>query len=77
MKSWNITDVSMYVVLQQGRTPKECLRTFDASVPQECQSLRISFFECKRSLVRKFMIKKKKKGTAQGKIISEKEFFST
>ncbi|XP_046747416.1 cytochrome c oxidase assembly factor 5 [Diprion similis] len=33
------------------RTPKECLRTNDATVPDKCQALRITFFECKRSLL--------------------------
>jgi len=33
------------------KTPKECLVTNDPSVPQECHALRVSFFECKRSLV--------------------------
>ncbi|XP_015584796.1 cytochrome c oxidase assembly factor 5 isoform X1 [Cephus cinctus] len=33
------------------RTPRECLRITDGSVPEECQALRVSFFECKRSLL--------------------------
>lgn len=33
------------------KTPRECLKATDGSVPAECQALRYSFFECKRSLL--------------------------
>ncbi|CRL04584.1 CLUMA_CG017653, isoform A [Clunio marinus] len=33
------------------KTPKECLNMHDGSVPNECQVLRNTFFECKRSLL--------------------------
>ncbi|PSN53353.1 Cytochrome c oxidase assembly factor 5 [Blattella germanica] len=33
------------------KTPRECLQSFDPSVPNECQALRTTFFECKRSLL--------------------------
>ncbi|XP_065170983.1 cytochrome c oxidase assembly factor 5 [Atheta coriaria] len=33
------------------KTPRECLNTFDGTVPMECQVLRNTFFECKRSLL--------------------------
>ena len=33
------------------KTPRECLNTHDGSVPTECQVLRNTFFECKRSIV--------------------------
>ena len=34
---------------KEGRTPKDCLQAGD--VPDECQQLRMSFFECKRSIL--------------------------
>ncbi|XP_067000198.1 cytochrome c oxidase assembly factor 5 [Anabrus simplex] len=33
------------------KTPRECLRVTDGSVPDECMALRMTFFECKRSLL--------------------------
>lgn len=33
------------------KTPRECLRVDDGSVPTECQALRNLFFECKRSML--------------------------
>lgn len=33
------------------RTPRECLRTHDVSVPDECFSLWYTFVECKRSII--------------------------
>lgn len=33
------------------KTPRECLNTHDESVPTECQVLRNTFFECKRSML--------------------------
>lgn len=33
------------------KTPRECLNMNDGSVPNECQVLRNTFFECKRSIV--------------------------
>ncbi|PNF38329.1 Cytochrome c oxidase assembly factor 5 [Cryptotermes secundus] len=38
-------------VKKQKKTPRECLKSFDASVPNECYALRTTFFECKRSLL--------------------------
>lgn len=37
--------------LQYHRTPRECLKANDGSVPTECMALRNTFFECKRSMV--------------------------
>jgi len=34
---------------ERNKTPLECLQTND--VPQECQALRVAFFECKRSIL--------------------------
>ncbi|CAH1373890.1 cytochrome c oxidase assembly factor 5 [Tenebrio molitor] len=33
------------------KTPKECLKAQDGTVPLECYALRNTFFECKRSLL--------------------------
>ncbi|XP_076251060.1 cytochrome c oxidase assembly factor 5 isoform X1 [Rhynchophorus ferrugineus] len=33
------------------KTPRECLKANDGTVPTECQVLRNTFFECKRSLM--------------------------
>ncbi|XP_044739365.1 cytochrome c oxidase assembly factor 5 [Chrysoperla carnea] len=33
------------------KTPRECLSVTDGSVPNQCQVLRRTFFECKRSLL--------------------------
>uniref|UniRef100_D1FQ48 Cytochrome c oxidase assembly factor 5 n=1 Tax=Simulium nigrimanum TaxID=683695 RepID=D1FQ48_SIMNI len=33
------------------KLPRECLNTFDGSVPENCLVLRKTFFECKRSLL--------------------------
>ncbi|XP_030746933.1 cytochrome c oxidase assembly factor 5 [Sitophilus oryzae] len=33
------------------KTPRECLKTSDGTVPDECYALRNTFFECKRSLL--------------------------
>ncbi|KAF5273465.1 hypothetical protein FQA39_LY07482 [Lamprigera yunnana] len=38
-------------VKRDKKTPRECLKTTDGSVPTECQALRNTFFECKRSLL--------------------------
>lgn len=35
----------------EKKTPRECLNRVDGSVPTECQVLRNTFFECKRSLL--------------------------
>jgi len=35
--------------LKSHKTPLQCLQ--DNEVPQECQALRVAFFECKRSLL--------------------------
>ncbi|XP_011305228.1 cytochrome c oxidase assembly factor 5 [Fopius arisanus] len=35
----------------QKKTPKECIRTTDGSVPEDCQALRYVLYECKRSLI--------------------------
>ncbi|CAD7088300.1 unnamed protein product [Hermetia illucens] len=36
---------------KEKKTPKECLRRTDHTVPEECYALRNTFFECKRSLL--------------------------
>ena len=36
---------------QERRTPKDCLKSRDPSVPDECFALLNTFFECKRGLV--------------------------
>ncbi|KAG5320542.1 COA5 factor, partial [Acromyrmex heyeri] len=33
------------------RTPKECLRSQDSTVPDECFALQRTFFECKHSII--------------------------
>ncbi|XP_043278450.1 cytochrome c oxidase assembly factor 5 [Venturia canescens] len=33
------------------RTPRECLKANDGSVPDACTALRLTFFECKRSII--------------------------
>ncbi|XP_050306985.1 cytochrome c oxidase assembly factor 5 [Anthonomus grandis grandis] len=33
------------------KTPRECLKVTDGTVPTECMALRNTFFECKRSLL--------------------------
>lgn len=33
------------------KTPRECLRTNDPSVPEKCHRLAYLFFECKRSVL--------------------------
>ncbi|CAH0390324.1 unnamed protein product [Bemisia tabaci] len=33
------------------RTPKECLKAKDGTVPEECYALYNTFFECKRSIL--------------------------
>ncbi|XP_071441301.1 cytochrome c oxidase assembly factor 5 [Hetaerina americana] len=38
-------------VKKSGKTPRECLKIKDPSVPDECYALRTTFFECKRSLL--------------------------
>ncbi|KAB0802493.1 hypothetical protein PPYR_04679 [Photinus pyralis] len=38
-------------VKRDKKTPRECLKTSDGSVAYECQALRNTFFECKRSLL--------------------------
>ncbi|XP_017885392.1 cytochrome c oxidase assembly factor 5 isoform X1 [Ceratina calcarata] len=35
----------------QRRTPRECLKSKDPSVPEECYALYVSFFECKHSII--------------------------
>ncbi|XP_063991315.1 cytochrome c oxidase assembly factor 5 [Diachasmimorpha longicaudata] len=35
----------------QRKTPKECIKATDGSVPEDCQALRFVLYECKRSLV--------------------------
>lgn len=39
------------IILQQKKTPRQCLSVKDGSVDDECFALRNAFFECKRSLV--------------------------
>lgn len=34
------------------RSPQECLKEHHEQLPEECQLLRKSFFECKRGMVR-------------------------
>ncbi|XP_011687055.1 PREDICTED: cytochrome c oxidase assembly factor 5 [Wasmannia auropunctata] len=36
---------------QYKRTPRECLRSQDGTVPDECFALRNTFFECKHSII--------------------------
>ncbi|GAB0090813.1 Cytochrome c oxidase assembly factor 5 [Sergentomyia squamirostris] len=36
---------------KEGKTPRECLKRTDGSVPAECHALRTTFFECKRSIL--------------------------
>ncbi|BES93869.1 Cytochrome c oxidase assembly protein PET191 [Nesidiocoris tenuis] len=38
-------------VKKDKKTPRECLRINDATVPAQCQVLRNLFFECKRSML--------------------------
>jgi len=38
-------------VRKDRRTPRDCLRSRDPSVPEECYKLRTLLFECKRSLI--------------------------
>lgn len=39
-------------VKKDGNTPRQCLMLGnDPSIPGECQVLRVTFFECKRSLL--------------------------
>ncbi|EZA61957.1 hypothetical protein DMN91_003738 [Ooceraea biroi] len=33
------------------RTPKECLKTYDGTVPEKCYALRNVFFDCKHSII--------------------------
>jgi len=37
--------------LQNGFSPKECLQEGKPGISEECRSLQVAFFECKRSLV--------------------------
>ncbi|XP_055706024.1 cytochrome c oxidase assembly factor 5 [Phlebotomus papatasi] len=36
---------------KERKTPRECINRTDGSVPIECQALRNTFFECKRSIL--------------------------
>ncbi|XP_055626784.1 cytochrome c oxidase assembly factor 5 [Toxorhynchites rutilus septentrionalis] len=36
---------------KEKKLPRECLSRTDGSVPDECQALRVTFFECKRSML--------------------------
>lgn len=47
----DFADRLMVIVFQHKKTPRECLRVTDGTVPTECQALRNTFFECKRSIV--------------------------
>ncbi|ODN01948.1 Cytochrome c oxidase assembly factor 5 [Orchesella cincta] len=38
-------------VKKNHKTPRECLKVDDGSVPQDCIILRQTFFECKRALL--------------------------
>lgn len=49
--SWEFVDRLMAIVFQHKKTPRECLKVTDGTVPTECQVLRNTFFECKRSMV--------------------------
>ncbi|KYM97483.1 Uncharacterized protein C2orf64 like protein [Cyphomyrmex costatus] len=33
------------------RTPKDCLRSYDGTVPDECFALHRTFFDCKHSII--------------------------
>ncbi|OAD56094.1 Cytochrome c oxidase assembly factor 5 [Eufriesea mexicana] len=35
----------------QRRTPLDCLKNRDPSIPDECYALRLTFFECKHSIL--------------------------
>ena len=51
--SCTTVSTTYYLLLQDRHTPKECLMLGPhPSVPEQCQSFRVAFFECKRSLVR-------------------------
>lgn len=39
-------------VMKQGHLPSECLKDHYNDLPEECQSLRMATFECKRGMVR-------------------------
>lgn len=39
-------------VMKQGHLPSECLKDHYKDLPEECQSLRMATFECKRGMVR-------------------------
>lgn len=49
--SGEFVDLCVVIIFQHKKTPRECLRVNDGTVPTECQVLRNTFFECKRSLV--------------------------
>ena len=39
-------------VMKQGHLPSECLKDHYNELPEECQSLRMATYECKRGMVR-------------------------
>ncbi|EJD53837.1 hypothetical protein AURDEDRAFT_52741 [Auricularia subglabra TFB-10046 SS5] len=38
-------------VQKDGRLPSDCLKNHSNELPEECQLLRLSMFECKRSML--------------------------
>lgn len=38
-------------VTKEGRLPSDCMKNHALELPEECQLLRLSMFECKRSMV--------------------------
>lgn len=41
---------------QEKVLPRDCLKRHDNTVPEECHALKYTFFECKRSIVRKLSL---------------------
>ncbi|KYN11207.1 Uncharacterized protein C2orf64 like protein [Trachymyrmex cornetzi] len=49
---YNSTVFFLYIcIFRYKRTPKECLRSQDGTVPDECFALQRTFFECKHSII--------------------------
>ncbi|KAI9465359.1 cytochrome c oxidase assembly protein PET191-domain-containing protein [Lactarius psammicola] len=38
-------------VMKKGRLPSECIRSHIDELPEECRSLRLATFECKRGML--------------------------
>lgn len=41
-------------VMKKGRLPSECIKNHIDELPEECRSLRLATFECKRGMVKFF-----------------------